>query len=109
MTPAPNASREVKFNLNGGVIAGQEWKHGEPKKQVLLLHGWQDNSNSFCKLAQLLPKDWWLVAIDFPGHGLSSPRPDGAAYYVTDWISDVRLVIRSKKPKFVHLFASYPN
>ena len=98
------ASREIQISTNAGqVIAGQEWKSASPTKNVLLLHGWQDNSNSFKKLANLLPADWHLVAIDFPGHGVSSPRPDGVPYYVTDWVSDVRLVIQRKRnPSIFH-------
>ncbi|OQV25637.1 putative Serine hydrolase-like protein [Hypsibius exemplaris] len=96
MAPPARVSREIRINANRTEIAAQEWKHGVPTKNVLLLHGWQDNSNSFNKLVQLLPQEWWLVAIDFPGHGLSSQRPEGAPYIVTDWVSDVRLVVQSE-------------
>ena len=98
------ASHEIEIPTNAGqVIAGQEWKSASSTKNVLLLHGWQDNSNSFKKLANLLPADWHLVAIDFPGHGASSPRPDGVPYYVTDWVSHVRLVIQRKhNPSIFH-------
>lgn len=88
--------RNVKLEVAGGVIAAQEHKpeNAVNSKKVLMLHGWQDNSNSFKKLITLLPADWWIVAIDFPGHGLSTPRPPGTPYHTIDWISDVLRVVQ---------------
>lgn len=64
--------------------------------RILCLHGWLDNSASFHllgpALAARLPPETDVVALDFPGHGLSSHKsPDGPsqllaeyAYYVAE-------------------------
>jgi pimeloyl-ACP methyl ester carboxylesterase len=44
----------------------------------------QDNCGTFDQLAPLLPKNISLLAIDLPGHGLSSRVPDGMAYHFFD-------------------------
>jgi len=67
--------------------------------RILALHGWLDNCRSFHYLAPRLiekfqPGEAELVAIDLPGHGLSSHRPlDGpqiilseGAYYIAEII-----------------------
>lgn len=65
--------RECKFKVDGMVIAGQ--MYGSPDgKPVLAMHGWLDNCASFEPLAVHL-SNVQLLAIDMPGHGLSSHRP----------------------------------
>ena len=44
----------------------------------------QDNAGTFDRLIPLLPRDQSFLAIDLPGHGLSSRVPDGLAYHATD-------------------------
>lgn len=41
--------------------------------------------------------DWRFVAIDFPGHGLSSHRPDGCFYAFPLYVADVRRVVEGLK------------
>ncbi|XP_055333698.1 serine hydrolase-like protein [Paramacrobiotus metropolitanus] len=86
---------QTAYRVKAGEIFGQQRRPVgvEPVKRVLLLHGWQDNSNSYVNLIPLLPKNWWIVAIDWPGHGHSSPRGPGAAYHITDWLVDLREVV----------------
>jgi len=61
--------------------------------KILCLHGWLDNCRSFWKLAPALAQSGGeVVALDFPGHGLSSHKSkDGTplllsegAYYVAE-------------------------
>ncbi|XP_050770980.1 serine hydrolase-like protein 2 isoform X2 [Gymnogyps californianus] len=82
---------ELKFPVPWGHVAAKAWGplEGHP---VLCLHGWLDNANTFDKLIPLLPKDYYYVAMDFSGHGLSSHRPAGSPYYFLDYVSDVRRV-----------------
>jgi pimeloyl-ACP methyl ester carboxylesterase len=44
------------------------------------MHGWQDNAASFDNLAPFLLKNTPILAIDLPGHGLSSWLPPGFMY-----------------------------
>ncbi|XP_039621597.1 serine hydrolase-like protein isoform X2 [Polypterus senegalus] len=86
--PAMIKVKECQFPVPWGHIAAKSWgsKDGLP---VLCLHGWLDNANSFSRLIPLLPQDRHYVAIDFPGHGLSSHRPAGTFYILPKYISDI--------------------
>ncbi|MGQ9427053.1 alpha/beta fold hydrolase [Gilvimarinus sp. F26214L] len=65
-------SRNIQFELQDLVLAGQEW--GMPGGlPILALHGWLDNAASFDVLAPQLD-DVHLVALDCAGHGLSDHR-----------------------------------
>lgn len=44
------------------------------------MHGWQDNAASFDNVAPLIVKSSPVLAIDLPGHGLSSWLPPGFIY-----------------------------
>lgn len=44
------------------------------------MHGWQDNAGSFDNLAPLIMQNVPVLAIDLPGHGLSSWLPPGLMY-----------------------------
>ncbi|ROL46461.1 Serine hydrolase-like protein [Anabarilius grahami] len=91
-TTMRRAASEFRLTVPWGEMRGQVWgpSHGRP---VLCLHGWADNSGTFNTLIPLLPKDWRFVAIDFPGHGLSSHRPDGCFYAFPLYVADVRRVV----------------
>ncbi|KLV09151.1 hypothetical protein ABT56_02865 [Photobacterium aquae] len=66
---------------------------GLDKPVLLLLHGWQDNAASFTPLFPLLVDDYYLVALDWPGHGLSSHRSSDNYYHFVDYIDDLALVV----------------
>ena len=71
---------EHVFKYDGLSIAAQEW--GDPDGlPVLALHGWLDNCGSFAPLAPLL-EGVRLIAIDAPGHGLSSHRSADGTYNI---------------------------
>ncbi|XP_069053170.1 serine hydrolase-like protein isoform X1 [Lepisosteus oculatus] len=86
--------REVQFPVPWGHIAAKDWgpRDGRP---VLCLHGWSDNAGSFDRLIPLLPADCRCVAIDFPGHGLSTHRPAGVLYTFPAYVADMRRVIEA--------------
>jgi 3-oxoadipate enol-lactonase len=54
---------------------------------VVLLHGWGQNIDAWTYVEELLPRHVHVLAIDLPGHGRSTPMPDG--YTTTDVVRTV--------------------
>lgn len=96
---------EILLQCTDGIkLAGQRWSNQNqlkpPKRRILCLHGWLDNCRSFFllapKLVTSLP-DTVVVALDLPGHGVSSHKSaDGPssviadyAYYVSESVSQL--------------------
>lgn len=79
-------SRQVKFQMPWGVVAGKSWGKDSLRKKVLVTHGIFDNLGTFDRLIPLLPDDIHYVCIDLPGHGLSSHFPPGNAIHYLDYI-----------------------
>ncbi|KAL1379883.1 hypothetical protein pipiens_003699 [Culex pipiens pipiens] len=77
---------EVRIPVPCGTIAAKWWG---PKdvRPIVSVHGWQDNSGSFDRLIPLLPDHMSFLAIDLPGHGLSSRYPAGTAYHTLDYVT----------------------
>lgn len=92
----------LKINIPGFSIAYRAW--GDPKNPpVIALHGWLDNANSFEPIAKYLEEHYYIIAIDLPGHGLSSHPPPGMHYHFIDGIfTVVQIIIALNLPK-VHL------
>ncbi|XP_026305242.1 serine hydrolase-like protein 2 isoform X1 [Piliocolobus tephrosceles] len=93
---APGLISELKLAVPWGHIAAKAWGslQGPP---VLCLHGWLDNANSFDRLIPLLPQDFYYVAMDFGGHGLSSHYSPGVPYYQQTFVSEIRRVVADLK------------
>lgn len=70
---------------------------------VLLLHGWMDHSHGFDWLADALPADWRLLALDFRGHGFSAQLPKGGSHQLTDHVADVEAAVRHFGLEKLHL------
>lgn len=58
------------------------------------LHGWQDNCGTFDAMIPKLPENYYIVAIDFPGHGLSSHLPAGSPYNDIIFVVELERVIQ---------------
>ncbi|KAK5645543.1 hypothetical protein RI129_006843 [Pyrocoelia pectoralis] len=84
---------EIKIPVPWGHIAGKWWGP-QDKRPILVLHGWQDNCGSFDRLIPLLKPNPGYLAIDFPGHGLSSNLPLGVSYYWSDYIVFIRRIVQ---------------
>lgn len=82
---------EIRIKVPWGYLAGKWWG---PKnvRPILTLHGWQDNAGTFDRLIPLLPKEISYLALDLPGHGLSSRIGDGIAYSTFDLLITMNLV-----------------
>jgi pimeloyl-ACP methyl ester carboxylesterase len=55
---------------------------------VLAIHGWLDNAATFELLGPRLPS-LRLIAVDLPGHGLSSWRDADGDYYIWSYLKDL--------------------
>ena len=82
---------ERTFNVNGRMMAARCW-HDSSKPSLLALHGWLDNAATFDLLAPLL-SDFYIVAVDFAGHGWSEHRAAGTRYHILDHVDDVLSIV----------------
>jgi pimeloyl-ACP methyl ester carboxylesterase len=70
--------------------------YGDPTKPMILaLHGWLDNAASFQPIAEYLT-DYYILALDITGHGLSSHRSNGAHYHLIDFAYDLHEFVASQ-------------
>lgn len=93
---------KLNLKIPGFSIACKTWGHPE-KPTILALHGWLDNANSFMPIAPYLENDFYLIAVDLPGHGHSSHLPQGCHYHFFDGIFIVIEVLNALKIDRVHL------
>lgn len=80
--------------IPGFIIAYRTW--GNPNLPPLLaLHGWLDNANSFALLAPYLAEQFYVIAIDLPGHGHSSHLPTGCYYHFSDGVFNILQIVKA--------------
>ncbi|KAI9587076.1 probable serine hydrolase [Glossina fuscipes] len=87
---------EIQIPMPWGHLAGK-WYGCKNRKPLVGLHGWQDNAGTFDTLAPYLPPDLPFLAIDIPGHGLSSWLPEGTLYHSIDLLVLIRLLMEEYK------------
>ncbi|XP_045473393.1 probable serine hydrolase [Harmonia axyridis] len=90
---ARKSFKEISIPVPWGKIAGK-WYGSTNIKPILCLHGIQDNCGSFEPLISFLDKDEKssFLAIDFPGHGYSSPYPGGTFYHFFTFLIVVKRI-----------------
>ncbi len=99
----PNGIKEITFSSGSKKIAALT--NGNDQAPLLLcLHGWLDNAASFQPLMPYLA-DYHVIAIDWPGHGLSSHRSEDAHYHFIDWIYDLVKLFKSQQWSDVNIVA----
>lgn len=74
---------QIRLPWENGVLAAKWWGP-MTRRPIICMHGWQDNAGTFDRLIPLLLKGRSFLAIDLPGHGLSSRLPNGLSYHSTD-------------------------
>lgn len=81
-------TRALVVPVPHGQLAGKQWgpDDGQP---VLALHGWLDNAAVFEPLVPFLKSEFKLVALDLPGHGLSSHLPQRCHYTRDRYVEEV--------------------
>lgn len=86
--------QELSFDLGHIRLTGLGF--GDPANPMIFAtHGWLDNAASFIPLSQYL-EDYYIVALDFAGHGKSDHRAQGAHYHILDNIFDMHTLIESQ-------------
>lgn len=82
---------ELKINIKSGTIAAIAFgpQDGKP---ILAVHGWLDNAASFVPIAKYLP-EYRIIAIDLPGHGHSSHKPESSYMHFVDYMPDIVFVL----------------
>lgn len=93
--PSNHIIKTVTFEVNGRKISGIS-NGNEQGKLLLCLHGWLDNAASFQPLLPYL-SHYHVIAIDWPGHGLSDHRSLDAHYHFVDWLYDLAALFRSQQ------------
>lgn len=71
------------------------WWGPRDTQPILALHGWLDNAATFDPLMALLPANLSILALDMPGHGLSSHYPPGCMYHYSEDIVTLRRIIKN--------------
>lgn len=93
------AVEEIQIKLTYGTIAAKWWG-AKNIRPIVLVHGWQDNAGTFDEIITLLPSAFSYLAIDLPGHGLSSRIPKGLFYHTSDIVhvlEEIRLKFKWKR------------
>ena len=71
---------------------------GEPgAPKIFLLHGWMDVSASFQFLVDCLEREWYVIAPDWRGFGLTEWAHDG--YWFPDYYADLDALLDIYEPK----------
>lgn len=93
----------VSFDLGEVTLTGLAF--GNDKDDlVICLHGWLDNAASFVPLFPYL-QGKRVIAIDWPGHGLSSHRSLDAHYHFIDYVYDLLLLWKKQQWQKVDIVA----
>jgi pimeloyl-ACP methyl ester carboxylesterase len=83
--------------ING--IDYQIYTWGTPGKPILfLLHGWLDSGGSFTFLADQLSNDYYLIAPDLRGYGLSGHTSSPLGYFFFEYVADLHVLLKDFSP-----------
>lgn len=89
-------SRSAWHDVRGVRYHVREWGKADAPL-VVLLHGWGDASASFQFMVDNLVNDWFVVAPDWRGFGLSRNRTH--SYWFPDYVADLDVLLSIYQPK----------
>jgi pimeloyl-ACP methyl ester carboxylesterase len=88
-------SRSARHRIRGIDYHVREW--GDPAQPlVVLLHGWGDCSASFQFTVDAMSSNWFVIAPDWRGFGLSHFRTD--TYWFPDYVADLHALLSIYTP-----------
>jgi pimeloyl-ACP methyl ester carboxylesterase len=88
-------SRSSTVSVRGLAYHVRTWGRPEQRK-LFLLHGWMDVSASFQFLVDALADEWYVVAPDWRGFGMSAIPQDG--YWYADYVGDLDALLTALAP-----------
>ena len=90
-----HSSQSQFLNIRGLRYHVRTW--GDPAApKLFMLHGWMDVSASFQFLVDALTRDWYVIAPDWRGYGLSEWPQDG--YWFADYVGDLEALVTALAP-----------
>ncbi len=93
---------EKQYSIASGQLATTEFGDCQSAEvSVVFLHGWLDNAASFFSVMEALSAQSASIygcAVDFPGHGLSSPKTPHSYYPFHDYIDDIFQLLSKISP-----------
>ena len=97
-----SASRSEFLDINGLKYHIRTWGNTNDR-HLYLMHGWMDMSASFEFVVNELSKDWFILAPDWRGFGLTQWAPNG--YWFPDYVADLSEIINTlSKGREINLF-----
>ena len=104
--------KQIEIPMPWGYVKGQIFGQVENYSQtpMLCLHGYLDNSNSFKPLAKYLceTKEYYMIAVDSIGHGLSSQLNNPILFNFKTFILSIRKIVEFLNLKnFIFLTHSF--
>lgn len=97
--------REIVLDLPHIRLAGLQFGDSM-QPDIIALHGWLDNAESFRPLAEELCQDGHtILALDFAGHGRSGHRPLGSGYHFSDYLYDLHHALEALGIKRIDFLA----
>lgn len=88
-------SRSIICDIRGLRYHVRTWG-AERNARLFLLHGWMDVSASFQFFLDALKHDWYVIAPDWRGFGLSEWHRGG--YYFPDYVADLDALLKQFSP-----------
>nr|CAH7740696.1 unnamed protein product [Callosobruchus chinensis] len=78
-------AEKLKYLLLGDTLPVKTWGK-EDNPAIFCFHGILDNAGAFDRLISLLPKTFYYIAVDLPGHGRSSHFPAHLPIHTINYI-----------------------